>query len=118
MKTKKVSIELEESTYQALQAVADACGWKISKVIAQCVQSGMPPSLNKVPELFHEELLALNKLGDRKLLDVLEGAAPSKKKQTVAHKKANFEALRKTYALRLLRWRGHSIPLPYESMIG
>ncbi len=118
MKTKKVSIELSEADFEALESISKACGWSMSKVVGQCVKSGMPPSLNKVPELFHDELLALNKLDDRKLLDVLEDNLPSKKKETAAHKKANFSALRKTYALRLLRWRGHSIPLPFESMIG
>ncbi|MEM7331930.1 MAG: hypothetical protein AAF490_07555 [Chloroflexota bacterium] len=118
MKTKKVSIELNETDYEALESISKTCGWSMSKVVAQCVKSGMPPSLNKVPEIFHDELLGLNKLDDRKLLDVLEGNHPSNKKETAAHKKANFGALRKTYALRLLRWRGHSIPLPYESMIG
>ena len=118
MKTKKVSIELSEADYEALESISGASGWSMSKVVAQCVRSGMPPSLGKVPEIFHSELLVLNKMGDRKLLDVLEGALPSEKKLSAAHKKANFEALRKTYALRLLRWRGHSIPMPYESMIG
>jgi hypothetical protein len=32
-----------------------------------------------------------------------------------AQVKADFDVLRRTYALRLLRWRGHSIP---ETMIG
>lgn len=118
MKKKKVSIEISDSDYEALVAIAEVSGWTVDKVISQCVQSGMPPTLNKVPDLFHRELLDLNKMDDRKLLDVLEGALPPKKKLSDAHKKANFEALRKTYALRLLRWRGHSIPLPYESMIG
>lgn len=118
MKTKKITIELEEADYEALEAIAEACGWDIGKVITQCVRSGMPPSLAKVPELFHNDLLALNKMDDRKLLDVVSGDLPPKKKLSEAHKKANFEALRQTYALRLLRWRGHSIPLPYESMIG
>lgn len=118
MKMKKVSVQIAESDYQTLQSIAKSSDWTIDKVVAQCVRSGMPPSLNKVPEKFHSELVALNKLDDRQLLDVVEGITPSKTKQSDMHKKANFEALRRTYALRLLRWRGHSIPLPYETMIG
>lgn len=117
MKTKKVSVEIEEADYKTLEAIAKACDMKIGAVVAQCVKSGMPPSLAKVPESFHQELIDMNGLGDLELLGIVEGSAP-KKKLTEAQKKADFDILQKTYALRLLRWRGHSIPLPYENMIG
>lgn len=117
MKTKKVSVEIAESDYQTLEAVAKACGMSLGQVVAQCVKSGMPPALNKVPEHFHDDLIRLNGLGDLELLEIIEGRAPLKK-MTKEQIKADFDALRRTYALRLLRWRGHSIPLPYESMIG
>lgn len=118
MKTKKITVELSMTDYEALSAIADASGWSLAEVLAQCVRSGMPPTLTKVPDAFHDELLALNGLDDRHLLDLVEGKRPSKSAQSDLHKKANFDALRRTYALSLLRWRGHPVPMPYEGLIG
>ena len=116
--TKKITIELSIGEYEQLQEVAEASSWTIQKVVAQCVRSGMPPTLNFVPEEFHEDLLALNKLGDKVLLEIVEGTAPLRTKLDAFQKKADFPALRRTYALSLLRWRGHPVPIPYESYAG
>ncbi len=109
---KKVQVELPASIYNLLQEIADSSGWPLQEVMLQTIKSGMPPSLSKVPEAFHEGLLALNKLGDRDLLRVVEGELPPKGK-----KSPEFELLRKTYALRLLKWRGHPIPHPFEALV-
>ena len=116
--TKKITIELSLGEYDQLVEVAEASGWSVEKVIAQCIKSGMPPALNFVPEEFHEDLLALNKMGDRDLLQIVEGTLPIRTKLDEFQKKADYPALRRTYALSLLRWRGHPVPIPYESYVG
>lgn len=118
MKTKTIKIELSVADYADLQDIADACAMSVAEVVQQCVKRGMPPILNKVPDAFHAELLFLHSLKDRQLFDVIEGKLPPKGKQTELHKKADFESLRRTYALSLLRWRGHPVPDPFEAMIG
>ncbi len=109
MKTRKVTIELSEGDYNLLKEVADSSGWPIKEVVVQCIQSGMPPTLSKVPDAFHDELVPLNSLGDLELMRIADGDWPAPKKQSDLHRKADFVALRRTYALSLLKWRGHPI---------
>lgn len=114
---KKVTIEISTSEYEQLIEVAEASSMTLQKVVAQCVRCGMPPTLNFVPDEFHDDLLVLNKMNDKSLLQIVEGTLPVNEKLDAFHKKADFPALRRTYALSLLRWRGHPIPVPYESFI-
>jgi hypothetical protein len=117
MKKKTIKIELSEADYHFLEEIADACSWPIEEVVVQCIRSGMPPSLSKVPEEFHAELLPLNALDDKDLLKIVDGNWPKPKKLDELHKKANFLSLRRTYALSLLKWRGHPTD-PYEAWFG
>lgn len=116
MKTKKITIELSETDYQLLQEVAEASKWPMEEVIVQCIRSGMPPTLSKVPEAFHDDLITLNKLSDIELMKVADGNWPMPKKQSELHLKADFASLRRTYALSLLKWRGHPIS-PEDAML-
>lgn len=118
MKTRKVQVELPLSFYEALKEIAEASSWSLERVLLQCVKTGMPPTLHKVPEAFHNELIGLNRLNDRDLLRVVEGTWPAAGKENELQRKADFDILRRTYALSLLRWRGHPIPAPYEALIG
>ena len=118
MKTKRIQVELPLGFYEDLREIAEASSWPLEKVVLQCIKTGMPPTLHKVPEAFHEELMGLNGLNDRDLLRVVEGNWPSAGKENEQQRKANFDVLRRTYALSLLRWRGHPIPAPYEALIG
>lgn len=117
MKTVKVEVNIPLHDYDCLSEVAEAAGWPLEKVVIQSIRYGMPPSLNKVPEPFHDELLALNRLDDRSLLRVVEGDAKPPKMSSV-QKQADFQTLWRTYALSLLRWRGHPVPKVYEALIG
>lgn len=114
MKATKVTVELPSHIYEDLQRVADASSWSLEEVVVQTIKSGMPPLLSKVPEAFHAELLALNALGDADLMRVADGNWPDPPKQDLMHQKADFVTLRRTYALSLLRWRGHPVPSAYD----
>ena len=115
---KQITIQLSDVEYAELNRIAEASFWSLEKVVEQCVRYGLPPTLNFVPAEFHDELLALNKMSDKDLLEISEGSNKVKGKMDDLHKKADFPALRRTYALSLLRWRGHPIPTtPYESLI-
>ena len=116
MSTKKITIELSDGDYAYLAEVADACSWSVEEVAMQCIRNGMPPTLSKVPDEFHGELLGLNKLGDRDLMRIVDGDWPAPKNESDLHKRADFTSLRRTYALSLLRWRGH--PINDEIMFG
>ncbi|MCZ7671050.1 MAG: hypothetical protein M5U34_29845 [Chloroflexi bacterium] len=113
MGTVTVKVELEEDVYAELQQMAKASTWTIEQVVAQSIKSGLPPSLAKVPLAFHQDLLSLNNLGDKDLMKVADGdwPAPAMDEQ---HQKADFLTLRRTYAMSILRWRGHPVPNLYE----
>ncbi|HSO28204.1 MAG TPA: hypothetical protein VLS48_09055 [Anaerolineales bacterium] len=115
MKSKKVTVEIPEHIYDDLQRIAQASTWSLEEVLLQTIKGGLPPSLSKVPEAFHEELLALNALSDIDLMRVADGNWPEPEKLDTVHQKADFVMLRRTYALSLLRWRGHPVPSAYDS---
>ena len=102
-------MELSITDYNLLQDIAKACKWPIEEVAVQCMKGGMPPSLSKVPTAFHDELLSLNALSDKALMSVVDGKWPPPASKGAVYKKADFISLRRTYALSLLRWRGHPI---------
>ncbi len=112
-----VEIDLPNSIYSQLKSIADVSDWTFDRVILQTIRNGLPPLLGKVPHSFHEDLLSLNKLSDRDLLRVVEGEIPSTAEQGEEHRRADFDLLRRTYALSILKWRGHPIPEPYEALL-
>jgi hypothetical protein len=111
--TVTVQVEIEEDVYAQLQQMAEASTWTLTEVLAQTIKAGLPPSLSKVPEAFQEELLALNSLGDKDLMSVADGEGFDPSTMDEQHKKADFVALRRTYAMSVLRWRGHPVPNLY-----
>ncbi len=117
MKTKKVTVEIPENIYEDLQRIAEASTWTIDEVVLQTIKVGLPPSLGKVPEAFHNELLTLNSLSDKDLMRIADGNWPEPEKQDAMHEKADFAMLRRTYALSVLRWRGHPVPGAYDAFI-
>jgi hypothetical protein len=115
MADKAVTIQLPDSIYVALHEVAGASGWSLEEVVLQCIRSGMPPLLSKIPDNFHAELLALNKLDDRALLKVVEGGKEFN--DSAEARKADLATMRRVYAYALLRWRGHPLPEPGELLL-
>lgn len=112
MDTVKVEVEIEEEVFAELQQMAKASTWTMNDVLAQTIKSGLPPSLAKVPAAFHDDLLKLNGLGDKDLMKVADGDWPVPKMDE-RHEKADFLTLRRTYAMSVLRWRGHPVPNLY-----
>ncbi len=117
MKTKKITVELPEQIYTDLSHIAEASGWSLDQVVLQTIKTGLPPSLAKVPQAFHQELLALNALSDMDLMRVADGHWPPPARQDAMHTRADFATLRRTYALSLLRWRGHPVPGGYDAYV-
>jgi hypothetical protein len=110
----KIELELPESLYSELKLIADTSDWPLTQVLVQTIRSGMPPTLAKVPQELHKELLALNKLSDQELLKLAESPWDEAGDRSAMHKKADFAALQRTYAWSLLKWRGHPVPTPFE----
>ena len=117
MADKKIQVKLPADLYQDLLEVAEASGWSMQEVVLQAIRSGAPPNLSKVPADFRPELIALHKLNDLDLMKVVDGGLPIEGKLTPRQKKADFAALRRTYALTLLKWRGHPVSTMFEGLI-
>ena len=114
----KIEVELPNSIYNQLKSIADSSSWTFDEVILQTIRNGLPPLLGKVPHAFHQELLELNRLNDPDLWLVVEGKMPSASNAAdEEHRRADFDLLRRTYALSVLKWRGHPIPEPYDALI-
>ncbi len=113
MDTVTVQVEIEEDVYDELQQMAKASTWSLNDVLAQTIKTGLPPSLSKVPAAFQAELLALNSLGDKDLMGVADGVGFDPNSMNDQKKKADFATLRRTYAMSVLRWRGHPVPNLY-----
>lgn len=110
-----MTIRLPDSVYQRLTDVAEASGWSVEEVVLQSIRSGMPPSLQKVPDKFHAQLLVLNKLDDQALWDVGHGSLADNKASGADS--AGLELLRRAYAYAVLKWRGHPLPDPSEFLL-
>jgi hypothetical protein len=110
-----VTIQIPDSVYQRLNEVAEASGWTLEAVILQSVRAGMPPLLKKVPDKFHAELLALNKMDDQALWEI--GHGDRSFDDSGEARQADLGTLRRAYAYALLRWRGHPLPDPHEFLL-
>lgn len=114
----KIKLELPSNIYNQLKAISDSSSWSFEEVVLQTIRNGLPPLLGKVPHAFHQQLLELNQLTDPDLWRVVEGKLSSTADvQDEEHRQADFDLLRRTYALSVLKWRGHPIPEPYEALI-
>lgn len=112
----------------------------LTDVIILSIQTGLPPSLEHVPDRFRDDLRALNQLSDDVLwdvaaLDLAEDKAELYEQLLIKNQdgqlkeneqprldtlreEADLLMLRRAYAVTLLKWRGHppkitpAYPLP------
>ncbi|MGH2409945.1 MAG: hypothetical protein ACRDGS_06185 [Chloroflexota bacterium] len=133
MTTQVVNIELPEEIYQRFQDVATLTRRPLEDVIFQTIRGNLPPVLaDLAPE--HRDLVSdLQRLEDEALWEIGKEPLPTgqwRRHQHLLHKaeqgalttdeQAELAALReatdrfvtrRSYALALLKWRGHTIPV-------
>jgi hypothetical protein len=117
MKEYKVTLSMPHAVYEPLQQISETTGRPLADVILQTIRCGMPPSLKKVPEAFHDDLLALNNADDTQLWRIVQGKDLDQQPQDALHNRADYPTLRRAYAFSLLKWRGHPVPSPSDIMI-
>lgn len=132
MTVQGINLELPPALYQRLVEVAEASHQSLTDVVIQSIQTGLPPSLEHVPDRFREDLRALNQLSDDVLWDVADrdlaedkaeryeqllvksqqGQLEENEQRTLdtLREEADLLMLRRAYAAALLKWRGHRIP--------
>lgn len=134
MSTKTVTIKLPEKLYTSLRRTAEVTQQSLEAVIVQTIAGNLPPLFDDFPADARDELLALQQLSDEELWAVAQSAVPSgqwrrheqllqknadgelsdEERQELEHlrKETDRLVLRRSYALALLKWRGHAIPAP------
>jgi hypothetical protein len=131
MTVQGINLQLPPALYQRLVEVAEASQQSLTDVVIQSIQTGLPPSLEQVPDRFRDDLRALNQLSDDVLWDVAtrdlvedkaelyeqllsknrQGQLGENEQQTldILREEADLLMLRRAYAAALLKWRGHRV---------
>jgi hypothetical protein len=130
------TILVPDHLYERLQREAAAAQIPIEDVAARALATGLPPSLDDVPARFRDALRKLETLPDGDLWRVLRECFPAESAARQAElldrngrhalssgeraelrrlaEAADRLMLRRAHAAALLRWRGHTVPLPRE----
>ncbi len=131
METTSVKIELPKKMYRRLEKLAAATNQTIDAVVLQTIRGNLPIVLGDLPRSMRGEFSPLLGLSDKELWQVvrtpisptrwrrhqrlLEKNAEGQltKKERVELDKLRTETdeqvLRKSFALALLKWRGHAL---------
>jgi hypothetical protein len=130
--TEAVTIQLPLAALRRLRRVAEIAQRPVEQVVAETLQSSLPPLLEDVPAAFREKLAELELLSNEELrqqvhakfdpasstrYDALLAAnaagslAPQEQKE-LRQLRADADLLmfRKAYAAVLLKWRGEYVP--------
>ena len=132
MSDQTIPIQLPDAIYQRLQQVAHATHHSIEEVVLQTIRGNLPPSLDDLSPELHCAVADLQHMSDEALWSVTKESLPQhqwrhhqrllRKGQegslsTAEHKElaelrtaADRFVIRRSYALALLKWHGHTIP--------
>ena len=127
-----IPIQLPEAIYQRLQQVAHATHHSLEEVVLQTIRGNLPPSLDDLSPELHGVVADLQHMSDEALWSVAkeplpphqwrrhqrllrkgqEGTLAAAEHQELAELRAGVDRFvtRRSYALALLKWHGHTIP--------
>ncbi len=131
MAVQPITLNLPDAIYQRLQHVANALNRPLEEVIFQSIEGNLPPAIDDLPSELRHELLTLQTMTDQALWAITKAELPPLqwsrhqvllKKKQAGMLKAEEEAeltglrnavdrfvMRRSYAMALLKWRGHSL---------
>jgi hypothetical protein len=132
MTLQTVTVKLPQVLYRRLERAAQATNQPLDAVLLQSIRGNIPPSLDDAPAEMRGELSQLLKLNDDDLWAVASSAIDARRwrrHQRLLHKctsgalteseqrelerlrvETDRHVIRKSFALALLKWRGHSLP--------
>lgn len=132
MPTETLTIHLPAAAARRLRRVAEISRRPVDEVIAQTLQSNLPPLLEDMPSTFQEDLAALERLPtpalwqqmraeldpesldryDSLLAANADGTLDEAGREELARLRTEADRLmfRKAYAAVLLKWRGERVP--------
>ncbi|NOT56102.1 MAG: hypothetical protein HOP18_16000 [Deltaproteobacteria bacterium] len=125
-------LQLPEAIYQRLQRVAEGTNQPLQSIVIQTIRGNLPPSLDDLRPEWREAVADLPALSDEVLWEIAREPLPARqwrRHQRLLRKiqesvltdgeKTELAALRtdadrsvtrRSYALALLKWRGHTLP--------
>ena len=132
MALQTITLRLPENIYQRLRRMAETTRQPLEAVVFHSIQGNLPPVTDDFPAEMQNELVTLQSLSDdaiwniaktpvgeeawqrhQLLLQKNETKALSRAEQqelTQLRQNVDRLVLRRSYALALLKWRGHSVP--------
>ena len=132
MSVQTLTIQMSQSLYQRLERVSKLTRRPLEKVVAQTLESNIPPLPDTLPPVMRDALVALEALSDEALWQVARSVvSPEQQEQhhllleknkagtlteaeheslTRLREDADLLMLRKAYAYVLLKWRGYRLP--------
>ena len=131
MTVPSLHIQLPEAIYQRLQRVAEVTNQPLQTIVIQTIRGNLPPSLDDLRPEWREAVADLPALSDEALWAIAREPLPSRqwrRHQRLLHKMqesilteaeqtelatlrmdADRSVTRRSYALALLKWRGHTL---------
>ena len=131
MSVQPVTLNLSDTIYRRMQQVAVALNRPLEEIVLQSIQGNLPPVLADLPPDLQLDLRALQSKSDRALWKVAKTqvlATQWKRHQELLEKRETEDlsldeatelatlrqlvddlVMRRSYALALLKWRGHAI---------
>ncbi len=132
MPNQTIPVQLPNAIYQRLQQVAHATNHSIEEVVLQTIRGNLPPSLDDLSPELRCVVADLQHMSDEALWSVTKESLPQhqwrrhqrllRKGQESSLAMAEHKELaelrtaadrfvtRRSYALALLKWHGHTIP--------
>jgi hypothetical protein len=133
MTVRTINLQLPDAIYQRLQRVANATNQPIEEVLIQTIRGNLPPSLDDLAPEFRDIVADLQHLNDDELWTIAKSALPSgqwrrhqqlldklrhdaltvdeQQELTNLRTATDRFVLRRSYALALLKWHGHTLPV-------
>ena len=134
MSTQTITLNLPEDIYHRLQGMAQVTHQPLEEVAFQTIRGNLPPAVDDLLPELRSELAALHDLSDEDLWRITREPLPpaqwrrhqsllrqnaagrltDAKREELAHLRAATDrfVIRRSYALALLKWRGHTLPTP------
>ena len=134
MTLQTITLRLPEESYRRLQGMATALRRPLEEVASQTIRGNLPPAVDDLPTEFQDELAAWSNLSDEQLWRIaLDSLPPDQwrrhrrllrkneantltdaEREELARLRAATDrfVVRRSYALALLKWRGHTLPIP------
>ena len=131
MSVQPVTLNLSDTIYRRMQQVAVALNRPLEEIVLQSIQGNLPPVLADLPPDLQPDLRALQSKSDQALWKVAKTqvlATQWKRHQELLEKRETEDlspdeatelvtlrqlvddlVMRRSYALALLKWRGHAI---------